>query len=174
MVIAKDGTETRYDKLILATGSTAIMPQIKGTEKGAEKERRVLVPRRRGLRKIRAAITDCKRAVVIGGGLIGLEVAKGLLSMGKHVTVVHLMNRLMERQLDAVVAAYLKEDLEKAGMEILLEKEALEFTGEDKINGIRFKDGSTIECDMAVVAVGIKPNMELAKIRAYTAKRESW
>ena len=63
--------------------------------------------------KIRAAIDGCKRAVVIGGGLIGLEVAKGLLSMGKHVTVAHLMNRLMERQLDAVAAAYLKEDLEK-------------------------------------------------------------
>ena len=163
VVIAKDGIETRYDKLILATGSTAIMPQIKGTEKGAEKKGVFSFRDVEDCEKIRAAIDGCKRAVVIGGGLIGLEVAKGLLSMGKHVTVVHLMDRLMERQLDAVAAAYLKEDLEKAGMEILLEKEALEFTGEDKINGIRFKDGSTIECDMAVVAVGIKPNMELAK-----------
>ncbi|HZX35155.1 MAG TPA: nitrite reductase large subunit NirB [Thermodesulfobacteriota bacterium] len=158
-VIAKDGTETKYDKLVLATGSTAIMPPIKGAEKGGVFSFRDV----EDCEKITAALDDCKRAVVIGGGLIGLEVAKGLLSMGKHVTVVHLMNRLMERQLDAIAAAYLKEDLEKAGMEILLEKEALEFTGEDKINGIRFKDGSTIECGMAVVAVGIKPNMELAK-----------
>src|SRR3972149_11517936 len=92
VVITKDGIETKYDKLVLATGSVAVMPPIKGAEKGGVFSFRDV----EDCEKIRASVNDCKRAVVIGGGLIGLEGAKALLSMGSRVTVGHLMDRLLE------------------------------------------------------------------------------
>jgi len=158
-VIADDGTEVKYDKLLLATGSLPFVPPIPGIDKEGVIAFRTV----RDCDRISEASKKVKRAVVIGGGVLGLEAAYGLHTLGFEVTVVHLMERLMERQLDAVAAAYLKEDLENMGIKVLLEKSTAEITGNGRVSGLRFKDGSSIETDMVIMGAGIKPNAELAR-----------
>ncbi|MBI3755917.1 MAG: NAD(P)/FAD-dependent oxidoreductase [Deltaproteobacteria bacterium] len=158
IVTAENGAEAQYDKLILATGSMPFIPPVSGIEK-------------KGVVTFRD-IDDCEHlknlskkggnAVVIGGGLLGLEAAYGLKSLGMKVSVAHLMDRLMERQLDKVAAEFLKHDIEKLGIEILLGKETVEILGDEQVQGLRFKDGSSLDADIVVMSVGIKPNIELA------------
>ncbi|MGD8595273.1 MAG: nitrite reductase large subunit NirB, partial [Gammaproteobacteria bacterium] len=104
-----------------------------------------------------------KKAVVIGGGLLGLEAANGLLKNGMDVTVVHLLDTLMERQLDKPAADLLKASLETRGMTFLMEAQTAEITGDERVQGVKFADGSEIEADLVVMAVGIRPNMALAQ-----------
>jgi nitrite reductase (NADH) large subunit len=103
------------------------------------------------------------KAVVIGGGLLGLEAANGLMKQGMDVTVVHLMDTLMERQLDKPAGALLKASLEQKGMKFLMEAQTEAILGTDKVEGIRFKDGLEIPADLVVMAVGIRPNSDLAR-----------
>ncbi len=159
IVIGDDGTEVNYDKLILATGSLPFVPPIPGVEKeGVVAFRNV-----RDCDRIKEASKTHKKAVVIGGGVLGLEAAYGMLGLGFDVTIVHLMERLMERNLDSLAAEYLKEDLESIGIKVLLGKETTELTGKKRVSGLKFKDGSSIEADMVVMGAGIKPNMTIAK-----------
>jgi nitrite reductase (NADH) large subunit len=104
-----------------------------------------------------------KRAVVIGGGLLGLEAANGLLKQGMDVTVVHLTDTLLERQLDRPAAALLQSSLEQRGLKFLMRAQTEAILGEDRVRGVRFKDGTEIEADLVVMAVGIRPNVDLAK-----------
>ena len=159
IVIADNGEEIRYDKLLLATGSLPFVPPIPGTDKeGVIAFRNV-----KDCEKISEASKKSKRATVIGGGVLGLEAAHGLLTLGFEVTVIHLMDRLMERNLDPVAATYLKEDLEKMGMTVLLGKATTEIVGKKKVTGLKFKDGSTIKTDLVIMGAGIKPNADLAR-----------
>src|SRR5205085_6126695 len=106
-----------------------------------------------------------KRAVVIGGGLLGLEAANGLRTRGMAVTVVHLMDSLMERQLDRTAAQLLQSSLEARGLKFLLSKQTSEIVGDasGRVCAIRFKDMETISADLVVMAVGVRPNTELAE-----------
>lgn len=104
-----------------------------------------------------------KKAVVIGGGLLGLEAARGLIDRGMDVHVVHLLPTLMEQQLDAAAADLLRKDLEAQGMKFLMEKQTAEIYGENRVQGLTFTDGSSVECDLVVMAVGIRPNIAIAK-----------
>ena len=104
-----------------------------------------------------------RKAVVIGGGLLGLEVANGLMKNGMQVTVVHLMDILMERQLDKPAAELLKASLEANGLRFLMQAQTAAVLGEERVTGVRFADGSTIEADLVVMAVGIRPNMALGQ-----------
>lgn len=158
VVIGDDGRSVKYDKLILATGSVPFVPQIPGRDKeGVLAFRNV-----KDCERIKEAAKNHKKAVVIGGGVLGLEAAHGMLGLGFDVTVVHLMDRLMERNLDEPSACYLKEDLEKLGIKVLLGKETLEIEGKKRVKGLKFKDGSSIDADIVVMGAGIKPNMQLA------------
>jgi nitrite reductase (NADH) large subunit len=103
------------------------------------------------------------RVVVIGGGLLGLEAAYGLAKAKAHVTVVHLMDRLMERQLDARAAGMLKREVEAKGIAVRLEAQTARIVGESKVEAVEFRDGTTIAADAVVVAVGIRPSTELAR-----------
>ena len=94
---------------------------------------------------------------------MGLEAANGLIKQGMDVTVVHLMDSLMENQLDKPAAALLKSSLEQKGMKFLLQKSTKEIIGEDHVTGVRFADGDEIAADMVVMAAGIRPNIELAQ-----------
>ncbi|MEK6791310.1 MAG: nitrite reductase large subunit NirB [Deltaproteobacteria bacterium] len=159
-VIVADGDLcVQYDKLILATGSVPIMPQLPGIDKKGVMSFRDMDD----CDRIKEAAEGAPKAVVIGGGLLGLEAAYGLLKLGADVTVVHLMDRLMERQLDAASAAFLKEDLEALGIRILLGRETVELIGGDKVEAIRFKDGGVESADMVVMSIGIRPNIALAQ-----------
>lgn len=158
VVVGDDGRSVKYDKLILATGSVPFVPPIPGRDKeGVLAFRNV-----KDCERIREAAKNHKKAVVIGGGVLGLEAAHGMLCLGFDVTVVHLMDRLMERNLDELSACYLKEDLEKLGIKVLLGKETLEIEGKKRVEGLKFKDGSSIDADIVVMGAGIKPNMQLA------------
>ncbi|WP_025025504.1 nitrite reductase large subunit NirB [Caldalkalibacillus mannanilyticus] len=158
-VISEKGTVVSYDELIIATGSSSFILPIPGAEK-------------EGVTGFRD-ISDCemminvasqyKKAVVIGGGLLGLEAARGLLNLGMEASVVHLSPHLMERQLDATAGAMLKDELEAQGMKFFMEKQTAEILGNERVTGLRFTDGSEIEADLVVMAVGIKPNTELAQ-----------
>lgn len=159
LVTGENGTETRYDRLLLATGSTPFIIPVPGHN----------LPGVMGFRDINDvnAMLACSRsgknAVVIGGGLLGLEAANGLIKQGMNVTVVHLLDSLMERQLDKPAAALLKASLEERGLNFLMEAETEAILGTDRVTGVHFKSGLQIPADLVVMAVGIRPNTELAK-----------
>lgn len=158
-VIATDGTIATYDRLIIATGSNPFILPIAGANKQGVLGFRDI----HDVHQMLQASSQYKKAVVIGGGLLGLEAANGLLKQGMDVSVVHLNDTLMERQLDKPAAKLLQKSLEARGMQFLLEKSTAEILGNERVTGLRFKDGSIVEADLVVMAVGIKPNIELAK-----------
>jgi len=164
-VIAEDGTEAAYDRLLLATGSLPFMPPIPGCDLPGVLAYRDIADTEAMI----AAAATHRHAVVIGGGLLGLEAANGLRLHGMDVTVVHLAPWLMERQLDRVSADMLQASLKARGLKFLLEKqtEAM-IRGEGgqmsgRVCAVRFKDGLQIPADLVVVAAGIRPNTALAE-----------
>ena len=158
-VIADDGSEERYDRLLLATGSKPIILPIPGHDlKGVLTYRDVA-----DTEAMIAASDRVKRAVVIGGGLLGLEAANGLKLRGMDVTVVHLMPWLMERQLDKTAADMLQKSLEKKGLRFELPRETAAIVERDgHVAGVQFKNGDVVAADLVVMAVGIRPNVDLA------------
>jgi NAD(P)H-dependent nitrite reductase small subunit len=159
MVRSKSGTIAPYDRLLIATGSDPIMLPLPGKDLPGVVTFRDLDDVNRMLE----ASASGKRAVVIGGGLLGLEAAHGLSLRGMHVTVVHLLDTLMERQLDAPAGALLKSALEKRGIEFRMSAKTSEILGSDRVTGVRFASGEEIAADLVVMAVGVRPNIELAK-----------
>ncbi|OLS40886.1 nitrite reductase large subunit [Bacillus sp. MRMR6] len=158
-VISDQGREVEYDELIIATGSKSFILPIPGADK-------IGVTGFRDIKDCEMMIKSAeqyKKAVVIGGGLLGLEAARGLLNLGMKVDVVHLMPHLMERQLDPIASSMLKAELETQGMNFLMEKETVEVLGDERVKGLRFKDGTEVEADLVVMAIGIKSNIEVAR-----------
>ncbi len=154
-----NGTTLPYARLVLATGSAAIRLGMPGMELPG-----VLTFRDLGdVGAIRQAAGRGKRAVVIGGGLLGLEAAYGLARAGAAVTLIHLMDRLMERQLDQRAAAMLGNAVEAIGVKVLLRAETARVEGKGRVEAVLLNDGRRIEADIVVVAVGIRPNVELAR-----------
>ncbi len=172
-VRAANGVVAHYDVLLIATGSRAFIPPIKG----AMDEGGALRPGVFGFRTIDdcssiiATARESKKAAVIGGGLLGLEAARGLLNHGCEVHVVHLSPRLMDAQLDAGGAAILKTAMEKMGVHIHLSKATTEIVGESRVTGLAFKDGTALDCDMVVISAGIRPNAEIGARCGLTVER---
>src|SRR5690606_15876759 len=156
-----------YDKLLVATGSAAWFPPIAGLDKDGVFAFRTLDDTRELLRRSAAG----PKAVVIGGGLLGLEAARGLQVQGCEVTVVHLGPTLMERQLDATGGGYLIEKLNALGVEVLCGMQTKAILGDDAVTGVEFSDGTTRAAAIVVVAAGIRPNVELAKQAGLTVNR---
>ncbi|AZS17777.1 nitrite reductase large subunit NirB [Paenibacillus lutimineralis] len=166
-VITDKGTIVSYDKLIIATGSSAFILPVPGHDLEGVVGFRTIDD----TQAMMDAAGQYKKAVVIGGGLLGLEAARGLLDRGMEVHVVHLLADLMEVQLDHAAAALLKRDLEKQGMKFLMEKKTTEIYGDERVQGIRFEDGTSVECDLVVMAVGIRPNVAIARDTGLEVKR---
>ncbi|MFZ0469519.1 MAG: nitrite reductase large subunit NirB [Thiogranum sp.] len=160
IVHAGDGTEAAYDRLIIATGSTPFMIPIPGNELDGVIAFRDIADVDTMLE---VAVKQHGKAVVIGGGLLGLEAANGLLKQGMDVTVVHLMDCLMERQLDKPAAALLKASLEQKGLKFLMQAQTEAILGKDRVEAVRFKDGLEVAADLVVMAVGIRANYALAE-----------
>jgi nitrite reductase (NADH) large subunit len=154
-----DGLTVAYDRLLLATGSTPFVPPIPGKELPGVISYRDIADTEAMI----VAAREHKHAVVIGGGLLGLEAANGLALRGMDVTVVHLAPWLMERQLDAVAAGMLQQSLEAKGLKFLLGKQTEALLGNERVHAVRFKDGLEIPADLVVVAAGIRPNTALAE-----------
>jgi len=164
MVRSRNGAIAPYDRLLIATGSDPIVLPLPGKELPGVVTFRDLDDVNQMLER---SGTN-KRAVVIGGGLLGLEAAHGLSLRGMHVTVVHLLDTLMERQLDFAAGALLKSALEKRGIEFRMSAKTQEILGTERVSGVKFNNGDVVAADLVVMAVGVRPNMELAK-RAYLA-----
>ncbi len=160
-VIADDGTEADYDRLLLATGSNPFILPVPGKDLPGVISFRDIADVDAMVR----ASSQYKHAVVIGGGLLGLEAANGLMKRGMDVSVVHINDWLMERQLDEPAARLLQKSLEEKGMKFLLKKQTAELVAgtEGRVSAIKFKDGSEAPADLVVMAVGIRPNTELAE-----------
>jgi nitrite reductase (NADH) large subunit len=158
-VTGDDGSVTPFDKLLLATGSSPLIPSLDWVKKKGVFVFRSLDDTRALLGQARPGT----KAVVIGGGLLGLEAARGLQVQGCDVTVVHLMDTLMERQLDFAGGGYLKAKMECMGIRVLLGRSTTEILGNGKAEGVAFKEGASIEADFVVIAAGIRPNTELGR-----------
>src|SRR5262245_46280551 len=148
-----------YDYLVLATGSRPFVPPMEGTGKEGVFVFRTLDD----CEAIAKYARHCRRAAVIGGGLLGLEAARGLLSHDLEVTVVEVAPHLMVQQLDPLGGALLKRKLEAMGVRILLQTATTHLLGEAKVTGLRFKEGATVDADMVVISCGIRPNVDEAK-----------
>jgi nitrite reductase (NADH) large subunit len=161
VVVADDGTEAPYDRLLLATGSSPFILPVPGKELDGVIAYRDIADTNR---MIEAARTH-RHAVVIGGGLLGLEAANGLMLRGMTVTVVHIAPWLMERQLDQVAATMLQRSLEARGLHFRIgaQTEALLGGDDGGVKAVRFKDGTEVQADLVVMAAGIRPNTELAR-----------
>jgi nitrite reductase (NADH) large subunit len=160
IVRGQGGIEAPYDRLILATGSDPIRLPLPGADLGG-------VVTFRDLDDVEAMVAAARpgaRVVVIGGGLLGIEAAYGLSKRGMAPTVVHLMEVLMERQLDASAGFLLTEALAERGVETVLGAQSEEIVGEDgRVAGLRLKDGRVLPCELLVMSVGIRPNTALAR-----------
>ncbi|UIF90141.1 NAD(P)/FAD-dependent oxidoreductase [Cupriavidus sp. UYPR2.512] len=158
IVRSASGREVRYDRLLLATGSKPFILPVPGHQLDGVIAFRDI----QDVETMQQAARNHRHAVVIGGGLLGLEAANGLLRQGMDVTVVHLPDSLMERQLDKPAATLLQSALERKGLRFLLGAQTADLLGTDRVTGVRFKDGSEIPADLVVMTAGVRPNIELA------------
>ncbi|AWB45130.1 nitrite reductase large subunit [Paenibacillus sp. CAA11] len=158
-VVTNSGMRVPYDKVIIATGSNSFILPIPGSDKEGVVGFRDIAD----CEQMLLAAKQYNKAAVIGGGLLGLEAAKGLVQLGMDVTVVHLMNDLMERQLDSQAALMLKIELERQGIKFKMGAQTVELMGDNRVTGLRFADDTSLDADFVVMAVGIKPNVAVAK-----------
>ena len=157
-VTAVDGTSMHYDKLLIATGSRPIVPPLPGHDLAG-------VVTYRDLDDVDAMLVAAARggrAVVIGGGLLGLEAAAGLKERGMQVTVLHLAATLMERQLDTAAGFLLAQALTQRGIEVVTEASTRALLGDEHVRAVELSDGRCFDADLVVFAIGIRPNTSLA------------
>ncbi len=158
LVRARSGHEVRYDRLLLATGSKPFIIPVPGHELPGVLAFRDIAD----VEGMLEASRNHRHAVVIGGGLLGLEAANGLARQGMTVTVVHVTDALMNQQLDKPAAQLLQRALEARGLTFMLEAQTAEIVGPDRVTAVRFKDGTEIPADLVVMTAGVRPNVELA------------
>ena len=174
VVQAADGTSMHYDRLLIATGSRSFFPAMEGMWA----DDTTLTPGVFGFRSLDdcAAMLEyaqgCRTAAVIGGGLLGLEAARGLQNHGLHVHVVHAPPTLMNAQLDDTAGSILRRSVENIGIVVHTDvRTKAVLSSEGRTAGLEFADGTTIDCDMLVVSAGIRPNVSLAQRAGLTVER---
>ncbi len=153
------GERIAFDRCVLATGSHPIRLPVEGMDKPGV----IAFRDRPDVTAMDEAATERRRVAVIGGGLLGIEAAYGLARRGADVTLVHVMDRLMERQLDARAAVLVAKALSRKGVKVLFDRKTVAVTGAERATGLAFADGSTLSADLIVSAVGVRPNADLAK-----------
>lgn len=167
MIITDTGEHFSYDKLVIATGSDPFLIPVPGVEL-----QNVITFRDiKDVEMMLMATKELKHAIVIGGGLLGLEAANGLMKRGMNVTVVHLTECLMEKQLDENAAELLQKNLEARGLKFKMSSTTTELTGELKVQAVKFADGSELKADLVVIAAGIRPNISLAESAGLECER---
>jgi nitrite reductase (NADH) large subunit len=159
IVTGDDGSTAHFDKLLLATGSRPFLPPISGLDK----ENVFTFRNLDDTRAILAAARPAAKAVVIGGGLLGLEAARGLQLQGCEVIIVHLLETLMNMQLDMTGGDYLKSKMEQMGVRVLTGRVTQQLLGNGKVQGVEFANGELLEADIVVIAAGIRPNVDLGR-----------
>jgi ferredoxin-nitrate reductase len=162
-----DGELLGYDRLVLATGSRAFLPSIPGIDRAGVHAFRTLADARRLLAGARRG----SRAVIVGGGLLGLEAARGLRQRGVQVSVVHLADRLMEQQLDPLCARELLRAVRALGVDVLLDARTEALAGDDAVREVVLTDGRGLAADLVVVAAGVQPDVDLARSAGLEVQR---
>jgi nitrite reductase (NADH) large subunit len=159
IVRSRNGVEAGYDRLLIATGSKPFLIPVPGhTLPGVIAFRDI-----QDVETMLDAARSHRHAVVIGGGLLGLEAANGLMRQGMSVTVVHVTDSLMDRQLDRSASALLQQALERKGLRFLLKANTAEIVGPDRVTAVRFDDGTEVPADLVVMTAGVRPKIDLAK-----------
>lgn len=160
-VYAQDGTCAAYDRLLIATGSKPVVPAIPGNDLEGVISFRDIFDVNRMLTYSRSH----NKAVVLGGGLLGLEAANGLVLRGMDVTVIHNHQVLLNRQMDRQAGEMLQKELELRGLKFKMSAKTQQLIGDENghIMAVRFEDGSELECDLFIMAIGVRPNMALAQ-----------
>ena len=160
-VYAQDGTFAGYDRLLIATGSKAVKPSIPGNDLDGVISFRDIFDVNRML----SYTESHNKAVVLGGGLLGLEAANGLVLRGMDVTVIHNNEVLLNRQMDRPAGKMLQTELEQRGLKFKMAAKTRQLIGDENghITAVGFEDGSQLECDLFVVAIGVRPNVALAQ-----------
>lgn len=168
-----DGQSLPYDTLLIATGSRPFIPPMDGLTRsdGAWKPGVFALRTLDDCSQIASYAAESRKAAVIGGGLLGLEAARGLLNYGCEVHLIDIGAHLMGQQLDAQAGAILKTIMEELGLHVHLQKGTTAILGEVRVTGLAFKDGTTLDCDMVVIAAGIRPNADLALRCGLTVER---
>jgi nitrite reductase [NAD(P)H] large subunit len=166
-VMTASGRAAGYDKLVLATGSRPVVPPVAGLELPGVCAFRNIAD----LELMREASRRGGRAIVVGGGLLGLEAAFGLMKRGMTVTVLHLMQSLMERQLDEAAGLLLQRDLERGGITVLTKAQTEAIVGDTHVKAVQLADGSELAADLVVFAVGVRPNIDLARAAGLDVNR---
>jgi len=166
-VTSDRGVVARYDKLVIATGSVPFILPVPGNNLAGVLSYRDLDD----VQAMLLAAQSRSKAVVIGGGLLGLEAAAGLRERGMDVTVLHLMPTLMERQLDPAAGYLLQRELEGRGIKVMCKANTKRIIGETKVEGIELADGTVIPCTLVVMAAGIRPSAWLGKSAGLTTNR---
>lgn len=163
-VLADDGSRTRYDALVLATGGRAVVPPIDGVWRDEETLLAGAATFRTlaDCRQIVSGASTARDVVVLGGGVLGLEAARGLAGRGLNVQVVHARGHLMERQLDVNASRILVETLAELGVSVRLDAVTEAIVGADRVRGVRLEDGTQLPADLLVIACGVRPNPDLA------------
>lgn len=159
VVVASDGSEVPYDVAVLATGSVPFVPPVPGMDKLGVFVYRTI----EDLEAIVAFSRRCRRAAVMGGGLLGLEAAKAVLDLRLETYVVEFAPRLMPRQLDQAGAALLSRKIEGLGVKVLTGRNTTRVLGEDTVTGLRFADNDRLDIDMLVISAGIRPRDDIAR-----------
>ncbi|WP_371867163.1 NAD(P)/FAD-dependent oxidoreductase [Duganella lactea] len=167
VVRAKSGLEVKYDRLLIATGSKPFIIPVPGHQLNGVLAFRDI----QDVEQMLAMARNHRNAVVIGGGLLGLEAANGLQRQGMSVTVVHVTEALMNQQLDKPAAALLQKALEAKGLKFMMGAQTEEILGSERVTGVRFKDGTEIPADLVVMTAGVRPNIELAKAAGLHCER---
>jgi NAD(P)H-dependent nitrite reductase large subunit len=172
-VTAAGGLVERYDTLIIATGSSPLIPPLANVrdEHGVFKDGVFVFRTLDDCERIMRSAETARRAAVIGGGLLGLEAARGLLNWGLETHVIHLMPHLMEAQLDPGAADVLRRQFEQMGLVTHLATRTTSVLGNGHVAGLAFADGDPLECDLVVIAAGIRPNTKLAVDAGLNVKR---
>ncbi|MDR0925172.1 MAG: FAD-dependent oxidoreductase, partial [Hungatella sp.] len=154
-----DGIRLKYDKCIYALGSECFIPPIPGNEKNEV----VAIRRLSDIEKLNSLLSESKRAVVIGGGVLGLEAAWELKRTGLFVTVLEHGDRLMKRQLDQEAGEFLKSIILEKGIDVKFQASTQEIEGKDKVTGVRLEDGTVLPADLVVISAGVRANVSVAE-----------
>lgn len=172
-VETEDGQSRAYDVAVIATGSQPVVPVLPGLrdESGELKEGAFVYRTIGDCLRIRARARAGDAAVVVGGGLLGLEAAKGLVDLGLHVTVVHVAPTLMNAQLDAIGGNMLTRQIERTGIFVKLGRTVEAVYGEDSVQGVFLDDGTRLSADLIVLACGVRPRVEVARASGVPVNR---
>ena len=156
LTLAQNG-DIEFEKLVVATGSKAVIPKIEG----ADKENVFLIMKdNEYLKNLKTRIIESKKIIILGGGYIGVEVADELLKAKKNVTVVEMMDSLLQ-SMDGEFGEKVNEILEKEGGKVITGKSVKKILGNGKVNAVELSDGTKIDCDLLIVSCGYKPNLDL-------------